>query len=171
MNKVNLLPLSSIERLAITQSTSSLPVKWKWTLFSRAIKTWRRRHQQELQKNNRFRLAKQQLYMCIMLFVYFFAVTAWLQCENPISCTHAVTAMWCTKENVMHVQSLLSCLVKLLLFLCPCCHHSRGILNSLLFYNTLWSVRNRIFSMQIEMFLLIASETFIWLISSSFVSG
>ena len=38
-------------------------------------------------------------------------------------------------------------------------------------YDTLWSVKNRIFSGQIELLLLIASQTFFWLIGSSFVSG
>ena len=37
-------------------------------------------------------------------------------------------------------------------------------------YDTLWSVKNRIFSGQIELFLLIASQTFFRLIGSSFVS-
>ena len=38
-------------------------------------------------------------------------------------------------------------------------------------YDTLWSVKNRIFSGQIELLLLIASQTFFRLIGSSFVSG
>ena len=37
-------------------------------------------------------------------------------------------------------------------------------------YDTLWSVRNRIFTVQIGMVPLIASETFSWVINSSFVS-
>ena len=38
-------------------------------------------------------------------------------------------------------------------------------------YDTLWWVKNRIFSGQIEPLLLIASQTLFWLIGSSFVSG
>ena len=38
-------------------------------------------------------------------------------------------------------------------------------------YDTLWSVKNRIFLGQIELLLLIASQTFLRLIGSSFVSG
>ena len=38
-------------------------------------------------------------------------------------------------------------------------------------YDTLWWVKNRIFSGQIELLLLIASQTFFRLIGSSFVSG
>ena len=39
-------------------------------------------------------------------------------------------------------------------------------------YDTLWSLKNRIFSGQIQLLLLlIASQTFFWLICSSFVSG
>ena len=38
-------------------------------------------------------------------------------------------------------------------------------------YDTLWWVENRIFSGQIELLLLIASQTLFWLIGSSFVCG
>ena len=38
-------------------------------------------------------------------------------------------------------------------------------------YDTLWSVRNRIFWGQIQLLLRIASQTFFRLIGSSFVSG
>ena len=38
-------------------------------------------------------------------------------------------------------------------------------------YDTLWSFKNRIFSGQIQLLLLIASQTFFWLICSSFISG
>ena len=38
-------------------------------------------------------------------------------------------------------------------------------------YDTLWWVKNRIFSGQIELLLLIASQTLFWLIGSSFVCG
>ena len=73
------------------------------------------------------------------------------------------------EQSVIQVQSCCFALsVKLLLFLisCPALPH----LKLPIIYDTLWSVRNRIFSVQIELLLLIASETFFdSIISSSFV--
>ena len=73
-------------------------------------------------------------------------------CGSP-----AVTAKKCTTKCDARAK-LLFCLVKLLLFFisCPAPPH----LKLSIIYNTLWSMRNRIFSVQIELLPLIASETF-----------
>ena len=74
-----------------------------------------------------------------------------------------LTAKKCTKKRDA-LAKLLFCLVS----------RRRRILNFLdlpIIYDTLWSVKNRIFWGQIQLLLLIASQTFFQLIGSSFVSG
>ena len=70
--------------------------------------------------------------------------------------SHAVTAKKCTKKRDVSAK-LLFCLVKLLpaFFTFSLPLHQLPII-----YDTLWSVKNRIFSVQIELLLLIASELF-----------
>ena len=75
---------------------------------------------------------------------------------------HVVVLQWRQRnvqQSVMTVQSCCFALsVKLLPFLisCPAPPH----LTLPIIYDTFWSVRNRIFSVQIKLLLLIASETF-----------
>ena len=74
---------------------------------------------------------------------------------------HVVALQWRQRnvqQSVMHVQRCFFALsVQLLRFLisCPVPPHLK-----LITYDTLWSVRNRIFSVQIELLLLIESGTF-----------
>ena len=69
-----------------------------------------------------------------------------------------MTAQECTKKLDARAK-VLFCLVKLLLFLILS-HHRYIFTLFFIIYDTLWCVRNRIFSVQIELLLLIASETF-----------
>ena len=76
-----------------------------------------------------------------------------------------MTAKKCTTKRDARAK-LLFCLVKLLFFYFLSPPH----LKLPIIYDKLWSVTNRIFSVQIELLLLIASETFFdSIISSSFV--
>ena len=91
----------------------------------------------------------------ILSLLVFVLHKTWNQAFSCGSC--AGTAKKCTKKCDAFAK-LLFCLVKLLLFLLS---RRCRILNFLLFtIDTLWSVRNRIFSLQIELLLLITSETF-----------
>ena len=76
--------------------------------MNRELKQWWRQHQQERPKNNRFRLTKQQLYMCIVLFCRFLCHHCTATLENVIfswqSCsdgTEMYKKMWCTCKVVI----------------------------------------------------------------------
>ena len=82
--------------------------------------------------------------------------------------SRAVDAKEMYKKAWLHVQSccLMPCqAIAYLTFSLP------PRLKLPIIYDTLWSFKNRIFSGQIQLLLLIASQTFFWLIRSSFVSG
>ena len=78
-----------------------------------------------------------------------------------------LTATKCTKKRYARAK-LLFCLIKLLLIWT---FSSPPHVKLPIIYNTLWSVKNRIFSRQIELLLLIASHTLFRLIGSSFLSS
>ena len=59
----------------------------------------RRQRQRGREKSNRFRLAKQQFYKCITLFVHFFAVAARLQRENAYF--HVLSRTWTEDNNFL----------------------------------------------------------------------
>ena len=71
------------------------------------------------------------------------------------------TKVWCTCKVVV-----LPCQAIVYLTFSSSPHLKLAII-----YDTSWSFKNRIFSGQFQRLLLIASQTFFWLIGSSFVSG
>ena len=89
------LPLNSVELANIRFKT--------WTLTRgprcniREFKQWRRRRQQERQKSNRFRLAKQQLCTCSTLFYTFLSLRSRLQRE---SASFQVLSKTGTQDNI-----------------------------------------------------------------------
>ena len=77
---------------------------------------------------------------------------------------HVVVVQW----RLRNVQKAW-CTCKIVVFSCQAIPFFT-FSSPLLFYDTLWSVRNRIFSVQVELLLMIASETFFdSLIVSSFL--
>ena len=117
MNKVNLLPLSSIERLAMTQSTSSLPAKWKWTLFSCSIKTWigslsndEGNINKNGQKTTGLDWQNNNSTCASCFFVDFFAITARLRRENVIFSWQS-----CSDGTEMYKKMRCTCKVVILL--------------------------------------------------------
>ena len=112
---------------------------------------------------NHIQVPEENEFCHICLFTSF-TKHGWLglfTCSRAVDGKETYKKVWCMRKDFF-------CLVKLLLIWLS--RHCCGILNFLLF--TIYCDESKtVFSGQIELLLLIASQTFFWLIGSSFVSG